>query len=167
MEIGLSLGSNLGDRLQNLQDARDALAALPGVSLVARSAVYETEPVDVLPEHADQSFLNTVVIIVTDRDVTDVADAIHAIEDSFGRVRAGDRNAPRPLDIDMIYADQTSHRTNALRLPHPRWSERRFVVAPLADVRPDLILPGRTTTVAAILLALPRSPKVVPFTREW
>lgn len=167
MEIALSLGSNLGDRLQNLQQARDAVAALEGVALVAQSNVYETDPVDVRPEYEDLPYLNAVLVVASDTPPAELQAALHAIEAEFGRVRGDDPNAPRPLDIDMIYAGHTQRCEDGLRLPHPRWSERRFVVQPLADVRPDLTLPGRTRTVARVLADLPEKPGVALFADTW
>ena len=168
MEIGLSLGSNLGDRLKNLEGARAAIARLPGAKLVASSRVYETEPVGVRPEFAGQRFLNAVIVIVTTTvSPQDLLAAIHSIEAGQGRVRTEDRNAPRPVDIDMIYAGDCTLGSPSLTLPHPRWAERRYVVQPLADVRPALRLPGRAETVAEVLLSLPESPKAVVYSPQW
>jgi len=166
-EVGLSLGSNLGDRLAHLQAARDRLMALPQTRLLAQAPVYETEPVDVAESFRDLAFLNTVVIVETGLPVTELAAAAHAIEDWLGRRRGGDRNAPRPIDIDLIYAgDETCHAA-ALSLPHPRWLARRFVVQPLADVRPVLRLPNAPGTVAEVLLTLPPTPNVVLYRETW
>jgi 2-amino-4-hydroxy-6-hydroxymethyldihydropteridine diphosphokinase len=93
---------------------------------------------------------------------------LQAIEADEGRVRDdADRNAPRPLDIDILYEDAALIRTDAAIVPHPRWFERRFVVQPLADVRPDLAFPPDGLTPRQALLALPPEPKVVAFCREW
>ncbi|MDA0577268.1 MAG: 2-amino-4-hydroxy-6-hydroxymethyldihydropteridine diphosphokinase [Verrucomicrobia bacterium] len=167
MEYGLSLGSNLGDRLAHLQEARLRLGALPGVGITASSAVYETEPVDVDPAHADQSFLNAVVVITTALAPEPMAEAMWRIETELGRVRTGERHAPRPVDIDMLYASQWVLRGDRLKVPHPRWQARRFVVQPLADVRPDLVVPGQVMPVSDVLLALPPKPDVVLFTHTW
>lgn len=167
MEIGLSLGSNLGDRLGFLRAARDAMAALPGLLVVAQAPVYETEPVGVKPEYADLAYLNTVVILETERPVADVHRDLARIEESHGRVRRGDRFAPRTLDIDVLYAGDQVSSSDRLTVPHPRWADRRFVVQPLSDVRPDLILPGMTCSVRAWLDQLPAEPRVTLFARSW
>ena len=84
----------------------------------------------------------------------------------MGRVRGMDRNAPRPIDIDILYADDVMIDDDDLTLPHPRWSERRFVVQPLADVRPALCIPGQNRTVAEILAGMPATPTVHRF-KDW
>lgn len=167
MEFGLSLGSNLGDRLAHLVRARDAIIDLPGVASTARSHVYETEPVDVRPEYADVPFLNAVLIVWTKLAPHVLAQQVHEIEAQAGRVRTEDRNTPRPLDIDFIYADELTLDSPNLQLPHPRWAGRRFVVQPLADVRPDLVLPGQRHSVCEVLRSLPDSPKVALFAQPW
>ena len=167
MEFGLSLGSNQGDRLRHLQEARARVVRLPGVTLLVKSPVYETEPVDVGPAYRDQPFLNAVLIVAGDCASDALSDALHGIETEMGRVRSADRNAPRPIDLDLLYAGTQMLATTRLTLPHPRWDQRRFVVQPLADVRPDLVLPGQARTVSAILFALPPKPDVVLWVRFW
>lgn len=167
MEYALSIGSNLGDRLEHLRQARRHIAALEGVTLLGVSPVYETEPVDVAPPHSDHTFLNTVLIMTSDTAPEIMARQMHTIEAALGRLRSGDRNAPRTIDIDMIYAGNCVIDAAGLRLPHMRWHERRFVVQPLADLRPDRILPGETRSVAMLLKSLPERPTVALFARDW
>ena len=167
MEYGLSLGSNLGDRLQHLRAAASGIVRFCGAEIVARSRVYETEPVGVAPAYAQLPFLNAVLVVRGDPDPAELAVELHGIEWEAGRVRTADRYAPRPLDIDVLYADDVQLSTEVLTLPHPRWAERRFVVQPLADVRPDLRLPGETRTVREVLASLPPAPKVVLFAESW
>lgn len=167
MECALSLGSNLGDRLATLREAARRIAALPDVRVIASAPVYETEPVGARPEYAHLTYLNTVLIVETAAGSEALAAACHAIEDALGRVRTEDRNAPRILDIDLLYAGGETRGGNALTLPHPRWAERRFVVQPLADVRPGLRLPGETHTVAEVLAALPPEPAVTRVAETW
>ncbi|MCS6770950.1 MAG: 2-amino-4-hydroxy-6-hydroxymethyldihydropteridine diphosphokinase [Kiritimatiellae bacterium] len=167
VECALSLGSCLGDRLRHLREARAAIAAIPGVTIIAASPVYETEPVGVKPEFAALHYLNAVLILET----TLTADALRAtlarIEEAAGRVRTEDKYAPRTLDIDILYHGDEFRSSPELSLPHPRWADRRFVVQPLADVRPDHILPGSTVTVAERLALLPIHPAVRKFTDQW
>lgn len=167
MEYGLSLGSNLGDRLANLSEARRRIARLDTTGIVAVSRVYETEPVEVAPEFADVAFLNAAMAIESRLDPEEVSAALHAVESEMGRARVADRNAPRPVDVDIIYADGLHIATGTLVVPHPRWAERRFVVQPLADIRPDLVIVSGGPTVKETLLSLPRKPEVIPFAREW
>jgi 2-amino-4-hydroxy-6-hydroxymethyldihydropteridine diphosphokinase len=167
VEYGLSLGSNLGDRLALLKAARDRVAQLPGVSTVEASAVYETEPVGVRPEYEDQPYLNAVLAVISTAHPNAMSEAVHAIEADLGRVRTEDRFAPRPIDIDILYAGDTMMEDEDLTLPHPRWAERRFVVQPLADIRPRLVFPGDHQTVRDVLRALPAEPAATRFTAEW
>lgn len=155
MEIGLSLGSNLNQRLDNLREATHRVGGLPGTRIAAKAPVYETEPVGVKQEYATLHYLNTVVIIETDMALADLSNAIHQIETDMGRVRTEDQNAPRVIDIDVLYADALQQADGILDLPHPRWAQRRFVVQPLADVRPQLRLPGECRPVSEILKSLP------------
>ncbi len=85
----------------------------------------------------------------------------------MGRVRGDDRFAPRPIDIDILYADREIRDEASLTLPHPRWAARRFVLEPLADVRPDSILPGYTQRVIDLLANLGGENDVTPFSANW
>jgi len=126
----VSLGSNLGDRAQSLADAVAALSALPGVRLVAETAPEETEPVGVPPEFAGLKFLNKVAVFETTLGPVEFSDAMHAIEDSLGRVRTV-KNGPRTIDIDLVDFGGMRMDTPSLTLPHPRAKERAFVTGPL------------------------------------
>jgi 2-amino-4-hydroxy-6-hydroxymethyldihydropteridine diphosphokinase len=167
MEIGLSLGSNLGDRLAYLRVAAQRIAALPGLRIVAAAPVYETEPVGARSSYAHLKYLNTVLIVDAPEDVDALSAALHRIEDDLGRLREEDRNAPRTIDIDVLYAADRARRDGVLELPHPRWAQRRFVVQPLADVRPELILPGATLTVGEHLARLAEGETVSLFATAW
>ena len=159
-EAILSLGSNEGDRLTWLKRAGLALLALPDTRCVAISPVYETEPVGVPPEFAGQLFLNCVVIVSTRLTPESLSTAIHAIEDQLGRTRETAPNRPRTIDIDIVAFGDVCVASPSLTLPHPRAHERRFVLQPLADLRPDFVLPGDTKTVSDLLSALPPNPRV-------
>ncbi len=167
MEAVLSLGSNLGDRRANLLAARAALAALPGTRLVASAPLYETEPVGAPAGTEQQLYLNTVLVLESAQDPEALSVAMHAIEARLGRVRGPERHAPRPIDIDLVAFGDFRRNTPSLRLPHPEAAHRRFVLQPLADVRPDLILPGQSRTVRELLAALPPSPAVVLAGEQW
>ncbi len=168
IESGFSLGSNLGDRLAWLRVARDALAAAPGARILAQSPVYETEPVGVKPEHRGLKYLNAVVIVGGPFAARAWMDELARIEAALGRVRGPDRYAPRTIDIDLLYCGDAWIDGGGLTVPHPRWSQRRFVVQPLADVRPALRLPGAAASVTEILgcLTEPAS-DLRMFAREW
>ena len=148
-QVVLSLGSNLGDRMANLQAAVDSLCAEPGLDDVAVSPVYETNPVG---GPAQPDYLNAVLVARTSLLPRAVLARGQAAEAALGRVRA-ERWGPRTLDVDVIvYGDQVSSDPE-LTLPHPHAHERAFVLAPWHDVDPDAVLPGRgrvTDLLAAV-----------------
>ncbi|HEX2315786.1 MAG TPA: 2-amino-4-hydroxy-6-hydroxymethyldihydropteridine diphosphokinase, partial [Thermomonospora sp.] len=134
----LSLGSNLGDRLDNLQEAVDALFDAPGLTFVALSPVYETAPYggpegDIPPQ---DDYLNVVLVADTRLSPETLLERVLNIENSMRRVREV-RWGPRTLDIDIVtFGDLTSDDPR-LTLPHPRAHERAFVLVPWADLEPD------------------------------
>jgi 2-amino-4-hydroxy-6-hydroxymethyldihydropteridine diphosphokinase len=137
----LSVGSNLGERLQNLQGALDTLADTPDVWVTGVSPVYETEPIDA-PE-GSKDFLNAIVLLDTTLPVHTLLERAQAIEDAFGRERSSIVNAPRTLDIDLILVGDRTCDDERLTLPHPRAHERGFVLAPWNDLEPDAEIPGQ------------------------
>lgn len=167
LEVGLSLGSNLGDRVASLARARRLIGLLDGVKVVSASSLYETEPVGVKPEFQHLKFINAVLILKTRLPVDELHAQLAVIENELGRVRVDDRYAPRALDIDILYAGETVSDLPRLTLPHPRWAKRRFVLVPLAEVRGDLILPGNELTVRQTLAALPDGEPVTLFSGGW
>ena len=167
MEIGLSLGSNMGDRLAQLIQAKKRILDLPGLAGAAQSPVYETEPVDVPPEFSHLPFLNSVLIIETIISTRQLMGLFQVIEQRIGRVPNPVANSPRPADIDIIYADQLQIEEDHIVIPHPRWAIRRFVVQPLCDVRPELHIPGQSGTVTDVLAQIQDPGKVTLFTKTW
>ncbi|GAA3751935.1 2-amino-4-hydroxy-6-hydroxymethyldihydropteridine diphosphokinase [Spinactinospora alkalitolerans] len=137
--VVLSLGSNLGERLDNLQGAVDSLFDASGLRLVALSPVYETAPVGG-PEQ--DAYLNVVVVADTLLTPVTLLERAQSVEEAFQRVRDV-RWGPRTLDVDIIsYGGETSADPD-LTLPHPRAHERAFVLRPWADVDPDAEIEGR------------------------
>ncbi|MFF5105696.1 2-amino-4-hydroxy-6-hydroxymethyldihydropteridine diphosphokinase [Streptomyces sp. NPDC000134] len=137
----ISLGANLGNRLETLQGAIDALEDTPGVRVKGVSPVYETEPWGVEPG-TQPSYLNAVVVLKTTLPPSSLLERAHAVEEAFHRVR-DERWGPRTLDVDIVsYADVVSDDPR-LTLPHPRAHERAFVLAPWHDLDPGARLPGR------------------------
>lgn len=135
----VALGSNLKDPRRQLQSGFAALARLPQTQLVAQSSLYASAPVG----YADQpDFVNAVAAIRTSLVPRALLDALLVIEREHGRVREFP-NAPRTLDLDIaLYGEQLIHEPG-LTVPHPRMHERAFVMAPLAEIAPDAIVPGR------------------------
>lgn len=150
---GIALGSNLGDRHAHLAAAirRLRLLAVP-TTPVLEASFLETPPLNCPPGSPD--FLNTVVEIEYAGTPFELLDHLQNIERSSGRIRGAIRNAPRTLDLDLLYFGDLTLSGEALELPHPRLSERRFVLAPLAEIRPDLILPGQRRSIREILSQL-------------
>ncbi|MFD0154430.1 2-amino-4-hydroxy-6-hydroxymethyldihydropteridine diphosphokinase [Streptomyces sp. NPDC055721] len=147
----LALGANLGNRLETLQGAVDALEDTPGLRVKAVSPVYETEPWGVEPG-SQPSYLNAVALVRTTLPPSSLLERAHAVEEAFHRVRE-ERWGARTIDVDIItYADVISE-DPVLTLPHPRAHERAFVLAPWHDVDPAAQLPGRGP-VSELLAAL-------------
>jgi 2-amino-4-hydroxy-6-hydroxymethyldihydropteridine diphosphokinase len=159
----LSLGSNQDDRLAWLDRACDALNRLPSVRVLERSPIYETAPVDVPEPFAHRRYLNQVAIAETALDADAFSEAVHAVEQRLGRERGPVPNLPRTIDIDIVTFGGLRSDAPHLLLPHPRARARRFVLQPLADLRPDFILPGETLTVAELLRRLPETPGAARF----
>ncbi len=167
-ELGFSLGSNLGDRVANLSRARRRLLACADARELARSPLYETEPVGVKPEYQHLKFINAVLVIESRASAREWLGHIARLEAELGRSRdAADRFAPRDIDIDLIFAGTAMIDSGGLTVPHPRWAQRRFVVQPLADVRPDLVLPGDQRGVAQILASLPGADELQRLDQAW
>ena len=147
----IAFGSNLGDRAQTLFFASDRLGRLGRV--VARSSVYETEPVG----YRDQpAFLNAVLALDTQLEPLPLLHALLAIERELGRDRShGVANGPRTLDLDLLLMGDFVVAGEELTLPHPALAERRFVLAPLAEIAPELRHPQRNQTMAELLALLP------------
>ncbi|MEU8454362.1 2-amino-4-hydroxy-6-hydroxymethyldihydropteridine diphosphokinase [Streptomyces griseoaurantiacus] len=149
----LSLGSNLGNRLETLQGAVDALEDTPGVHVKAVSPVYETEPWGVEPG-SQPSYFNAVVVLRTTLPPSSLLERAQAVEEAFHRVR-DERWGPRTLDVDIVSYEDAVSEDPVLTLPHPRAHQRAFVLAPWYDVDPAAALPGHGP-VAALLDALTR-----------
>jgi 2-amino-4-hydroxy-6-hydroxymethyldihydropteridine diphosphokinase len=166
IRTALALGSNLGDRLANLRAGRAAVLDLPGVSApVHSSGVYQTEPIDSTPGAG--SYLNAVIEVAYAGHPMTLLDALQAIEAALGRPSKRPRNAPRPLDLDILYVGNLTLANEEIVIPHPRLHMRRFVLEPLHDLRPDLILPGQHRTVAQLLAATADSAAVELFAGDW
>jgi 2-amino-4-hydroxy-6-hydroxymethyldihydropteridine diphosphokinase len=166
MRTAVALGSNLGDRLENLRAARRAILGLSNVKPpILSSAIYETDPVDCEP--GANKFLNAVIEFDYDRDPPSLLEELIRIEKALGRKRDHPKNVSRTIDIDMLYYDQRIIEDERLQLPHPRMHLRKFVLQPLANIRPGLILPGQTQTVDELAAKVENSGEVVPFVDEW
>jgi 2-amino-4-hydroxy-6-hydroxymethyldihydropteridine diphosphokinase len=166
MRTGIALGSNIGDRLENLRAGRKAIVDLAsGSSPILASVIYETEPVDCEP--GAQQFFNAVLEFDYAGDAAGLLKKLKQIENELGRPADHPRNVSRKIDIDLLYFGEARIDNDNLHVPHPRMHLRRFVLQPLADIRPDLILPGQSKTVRELLAQLNDSSKVVRLTDDW
>jgi 2-amino-4-hydroxy-6-hydroxymethyldihydropteridine diphosphokinase len=142
----IGIGANLGDARANVLDAIERLSRLPGARLVQASSLYRTAPID----SSGDDYVNAVAALDTTLDAHALLQALLAIEQAHGRERPY-RNAPRTLDLDLLlYGDEVIDDAPTLIVPHPRMHERAFVLAPLAEVARDLVIPGRGA-VSALL----------------
>jgi 2-amino-4-hydroxy-6-hydroxymethyldihydropteridine diphosphokinase len=166
MRTAVALGSNLGDRLDNLRAARQQICDLASTQPpVLSSAIYETDPVDCEP--GAPKFLNAVVEFGYNGDPLELLKSLREIEKTLGRAPDHPRNVSRKIDIDLLYIGDTKINDRGLELPHPRMHLRKFVLQPLADVRPELILPRQGKTVRELLAQLDDACNVVRLTNDW
>jgi 2-amino-4-hydroxy-6-hydroxymethyldihydropteridine diphosphokinase len=166
MTTAVALGSNLGDRLTNLRAARKAIVDLPNIQPpIASSLLYETDPVDCEPGAG--KFFNAVLEFDYEGDPLELLKHLREIENTLGRSPDHLRNVSRKIDIDLLYCGDTAIDANELQLPHPRMHLRKFVLQPLADIRPDLVLPGQRRTVSQLLAQIDRSGRVIRLMDKW
>jgi len=135
----VALGANLGDPAATLRAAFGALANLPESRLVHCSSLYRTAPVGILDQ---PEFVNAVAQLATTLAPEALLDGLLEIEQRFGRVRA-EKNGPRTLDLDLLLYNDQFVDLPRLTLPHPRLHLRAFVLQPMAEIAPDLVIPGR------------------------
>jgi len=143
----IGLGANLGDPAAQLRAAIAAIGRLPHTRIVASSSFYRTAPVGFA---AQPEFVNAAVSIDTGLEPRALLDALKAIESAAGRKRSF-KDAPRTLDLDILLYDDRTIDESGLTVPHPRMHERAFALAPLVEIEPDAVVPGRGR--AADLLA--------------
>jgi 2-amino-4-hydroxy-6-hydroxymethyldihydropteridine diphosphokinase len=149
--VHLSLGSNIGDREGNLRAAIEKLSTIGRVSAV--SSFYETEPMEVKEQ---AWFLNCAVELETEKSAQELLDALLTIERGMGRERLQPKG-PRNIDIDILLVADAVIDEKGLKVPHPAMHERRFVLAPLAEIAPDAIHPVFKRSVRELLEALPEA----------
>jgi 2-amino-4-hydroxy-6-hydroxymethyldihydropteridine diphosphokinase len=130
----IALGANLGDTTAMVRQAIEALAHLPQTRLHRASSLYRSAPY----EAQGPDFINAVALVDTQLSPDDLLSALQAMELEQGRERPY-KNAPRTLDLDLIFYGDERHQTERLTLPHPRWHERAFVLRPLAEVWPEQV----------------------------
>ena len=166
MRAGIALGSNVGDRLAHLRSARAHIQQIARVSGPGRSSrIYETEPVGMGDDA--RAFLNAVIEVEFTGEPLGLLDSLQQIETSMGRPSRHPRNVPRMIDLDILYLGDLVLTDERVAIPHPALHERRFVLAPLADIRPELVLPGQGQKVAELLAGLRDPAAVALFSATW
>jgi 2-amino-4-hydroxy-6-hydroxymethyldihydropteridine diphosphokinase len=164
----IGLGTNLGDRAANYRQAIERIGQLPESRIVRHSSIYETEPVG----DAKGLFLNGVVELETEMPADALMRRLLSIERAMGRQRRSQRKPSaarrkfraRTIDLDLLFFDREIIHTSALTVPHPRLHERRFVLAPMAELAPALIHPELNVSISELLAAL-KSPQRVSLAR--
>jgi len=166
MRTAVALGSNIGDRLENLRAGRNSILGLANIKPpIFSSAIYETEPVGC--EAGAGKFLNAVVEFEYQGDPATLLEQLIGIEEALGRKRDHPKNISRTIDIDLLYCGDQRVNDERLQLPHPRLHLRTFVLRPLADIRPGLVLSGEKKTVSDLLSDFKDSGAVVRFAERW
>jgi 2-amino-4-hydroxy-6-hydroxymethyldihydropteridine diphosphokinase len=159
VDAWVSLGANLGERRTALEAALSALGALPHTRLLRRSSLWASPPLD-----ADgPDYLNAVALLQTSLDPFELLDALQSIEMTQGRTRSY-RNAPRTLDLDLLLHGRAVLDTPTLTLPHPRMAVRAFVLRPLAELAPDLDIPGHGTVEQCLAQVADQPCEAIPET---
>jgi 2-amino-4-hydroxy-6-hydroxymethyldihydropteridine diphosphokinase len=156
--VYIGFGSNVGDRQQNVFNALLELQKSPFVSIQKVSSFYETDPVG-YTEQAD--FINGVVEIATDLSPAQLLSFVQGIEQKLGRTRTV-RWGPRMIDLDILLYDETVLKSDELVIPHREMHKRRFVLGPLAEIAPDIMIPGTEKTVSQLLNDTTDSSRIQP-----
>ena len=148
----VGLGSNLQDPVAQVRAAFDALAGLPRTRLVGRSSLYGSRPMGPVIQ---PDFCNAVAGLLTELDAATLLESLRAIEQRCGRMRRVERWGPRVIDLDLLVYGEECRADAQLTLPHPGLAERNFVLQPLCEIAPDLLVPGvgRVAALAAKLSA--------------
>lgn len=147
----IGIGSNLGDRRANYQEALDRVAKLPATRIVKASSLYESEPLG----DAKTWFLNAVIEIETDSTADELLKRLKSIEESMGRKRVkGKRWGSRIIDLDILFFDNEVINKRTLKVPHKEIANRRFVLVPLCELAPQMVHPALNVTLSDLLNAL-------------
>lgn len=165
MNSFIAFGSNLGDRLRNLSEAKELLSAISQTKFLAASPIYEAEAVGCPPQ--TQPFLNAVVQIETTLAPLELLAAIQQIEEAMGRPKSRPKNVPRRIDLDLLACDRLILQVPRLTLPHPELTKRRFVLQPLADIAPDFVIAGTRKTARKLLAELNDPHWIRRFADNW
>jgi len=154
----IGTGSNLGDRKANFLEAIDRIQKLPGTRIVKQSSLYESEPLG----DAKTWFVNAVIEIETECSADELLKRLKSIETAMGRKRVrGKRWGSRIIDLDILFFDSEIINKRNLKVPHPELQNRRFVLAPLSELAPQMIHPKLTSSISELLAALKKDTKKI------
>ena len=145
--VYIGLGTNLGNREQNLESALSRIAEVIGI-IIARSSVYETEPWGFLSEN---KFLNMVIAVDTDLSPSGLLGRLLMIESLLGRLRSTEKYTSRTIDLDILLYGKRIIDTIALKIPHPRMPQRKFVLVPLSEIASDYVHPVLKKRISVLL----------------
>ena len=166
MKVGLAFGSNLGDRLKHLQQAKAYVLSLSNDGWHAASPLYETEPLGCPPN--SPKFLNAVLEIEFADAPKTLLEKILTYEVAHGRDRDLPKNAARTIDVDILFFGEKEILEKDLVVPHPRMAERRFVLLPLSTIEPERVVKGTGKTVRMLLRELRGGDEEVKFVQhDW
>jgi 2-amino-4-hydroxy-6-hydroxymethyldihydropteridine diphosphokinase len=149
----IGFGSNLGDRKAKFHEALRALEDLPGTDVKARSRLYETDPVG-LSDHGPK-FLNAVILVETDLSPWELIGSMRSIELALGKSVCHRSDKSRVIDLDLLLYGDAHFQEDGLEIPHPRMNDRAFVLAPLAELAPNIFIPALGRTVEDLFRLLP------------
>ena len=148
MTVFLSLGTNIGDRLHNLEKVYFLIEMEEKINIISKSKIYETSPVENLNQ---EYFLNQIIKIDTDIEPLQLLNLIKNIENKMGRIKLEKKYMPRIIDIDILAYDRLILNSNQLSIPHPKIKSRKFILKPWTDIDPNYILSNSKSTIKELL----------------
>ena len=148
MTVFLSLGTNIGDRLHNLEKVYFLIEMEEKINIISKSKIYETSPVENLNQ---EYFLNQIIKIDTDIEPLQLLNLINNIENKMGRIKLKKKYMPRIIDIDILAYDRLILNSNQLSIPHPKIKSRKFILKPWSDIDPNYILSNSKSTIKELL----------------
>ena len=148
MTVFLSLGTNIGNRLHNLEKVYFLIEMEEKINIILKSKIYETSPVENLNQ---EYFLNQIIKINTDIEPLQLLNLIKNIENKMGRIKLEKKYMPRIIDIDILAYDQLILNSNKLSIPHPKIKSRKFILKPWSDIDPNYIVSNSKSTIKELL----------------